>query len=203
MLGQRPQIEILILAAGSSKRLGQPKQFILYENQSLIRRIVKEALTADIGPVTVVAGYMHDKVREEIRDLETDVFYNEDWKEGLGASIRNGLKYVLTKNPDANAVILTVVDQPFVNADHLRKLADTYDPARKMIVASAYGGTFGVPVLVDNYYFGELKQLKGDEGGKKIFANYIRDIVEIPFIEGAIDIDQKKDLDALNRGGSE
>ncbi len=203
MLGERPQIEMLILAAGASKRLGQPKQFIIYKGETLIRRIVKEALEADLGPVTVVAGHQHDKVKEEINDLEADVFYNKEWKEGLGASIRNGLKYVLSKNPDTNALILSAVDQPFVNADHLRKLADTYDPARNMIVASAYGGTFGVPVLVDSFYFDELKQLKGDEGGKKIFANYIKDIIEIPFIEGSIDIDEKEDLDALNEEGPE
>jgi molybdenum cofactor cytidylyltransferase len=90
-----------------------------------------------------------------------------------------------------------MVDQPFVDAQHLQKIAGVYDPARPMIIASAYSGTFGVPVLVDNYYFEMLKGLKGDEGGKKIFVEYLKNIVEIPFIEGSIDIDEQEDLKTL------
>jgi molybdenum cofactor cytidylyltransferase len=107
------------------------------------------------------------------------------------------LKYVLKKQPDTNAILITMVDQPFVNAQHLQKIVNAYDPARPMIIASAYSGTFGVPVLVDNYYFEELSGLEGDEGGKKIFVQYLKDIVEIPFIGGAIDIDHQEDLAKL------
>ena len=106
--------------------------------------------------------------------------------------------HLLSHQPDTNAIIITMVDQPFVDAEHLKKLANAYDPSRPMIIASAYSGTFGVPVLVDNFYFDMLKGLKGDEGGKKIFVNYLKNIVEIPFIEGSIDIDEQKDLDTIN-----
>ena len=197
MLGRKTIIEILILAAGASRRLGEPKQLIKYEGTSLVRRIASESVKAGIGNVTVVTGYKTDEIAMEISDLKVDVFYNEDWEEGIGASIRNGLKYVLKKQPDTNAILITMVDQPFVNAQHLQKIANAYDPARPMIIASAYSGTFGVPVLVDNYYFEKLSELKGDEGGKKIFVQYLRDIVEIPFIEGSIDIDHQEDLAKL------
>ena len=195
MLGNTTKIEIMIMAAGASRRLGQPKQLVKYQGETLVRRISKEALNTEIGHVTVVTGHDHEKVAHEIKDLEIDIFYNQEWEEGLGASIRNGLKYVL--KPDTNAILLTMVDQPYVDGAHLKKLANAYDPSRPMIIASAYSSTFGVPVLFDSRYFEEMMQLKGDEGGKKIFANYLRDIVEIPFIEGAIDIDEKKDLEDL------
>ena len=197
MLGKTTNIEILIMAAGASRRLGQPKQLIDYQGQSLIRRILHEAINAEIGDITVITGYNHHEIEKEIQDLKVNVFYNEEWEEGLGASIRNGLKYVLGRKPETNAILLTMVDQPFVDADHLKKLAKAYDPSRPMIIASAYSSTFGVPVLFDSQYFEEMKQLKGDEGGKKIFVNYLRNIVEIPFIQGAIDIDEKKDLKTL------
>ena len=197
MLGKTTNIEILIMAAGASRRLDQPKQLIDYQGQSLIRRILHEAINAEIGDITVITGYNHHEIEKEIQDLKVNVFYNEEWEEGLGASIRNGLKYVLGRKPETNAILLTMVDQPFVDADHLKKLAKAYDPSRPMIIASAYSSTFGVPVLFDSQYFEEMKQLKGDEGGKKIFVNYLRNIVEIPFIQGAIDIDEKKDLKTL------
>ena len=197
MLSNKTKIELLIMAAGASRRLGQPKQLLEYKGESLIRRISKEALKAKIGNITVVLGYDNKNIEKEITDLKVNVFFNEEWEEGLGASIRNGLKYILDNKPDTNAILLSMVDQPFVDAVHLKKLANAYDAARKMIIASAYSGTFGVPVLIDSFYFDLLKELKGDEGGKKIFVNYIKDIVEIPFIEGSIDIDEKKDLKTL------
>lgn len=197
MLGKKTDIEVLIMAAGASRRLGEPKQFVKYKGETLMRRIAKEAIKANVGNITVVTGSKHEEVASEISDLPIDVFYNKEWEEGLGASIRNGLKYILDKLPATNAILLTMVDQPFVDATHLKKLVNAYDAARPMIIASAYTATFGVPVLIDSYYFEMMKELKGDEGGKKIFVNYLRNIVEIPFIEGAIDIDEKEDLNTL------
>ncbi len=191
------KIEILIMAAGASRRLGQPKQLWEYKGETLIRRISNEAINANIGHVTVVTGYDHENIGKQISDLNLDVFFNAEWDEGLGASIRNGLKHVLMERPDTNAILLTMSDQPKVDAKHLKKLAKAYDPNRPMVIASAYSSTFGVPVLIDSFYFEELKELKGDEGGKKILANYIKNIVEIPFIEGKIDIDEEKDLKTL------
>ena len=193
----KSNIELLIMAAGASRRLGQPKQLVNYKGNSLIRRITQEAIKADIGNVTVVLGANHDAVKSEIEDLDAEIFLNKEWEEGLGASIRNGLSHVLKKNNSTQAILLMMVDQPFVEAKHLQKLAKAYDPARPMIVASAYSSTFGVPVLFDKTYFEEMLQLKGDEGGKKVFVKYLRQIVEIPFIEGSIDIDEKEDLKSI------
>jgi len=197
MLGENTVIGVLILAAGASRRLGQPKQLLKYKGQPLIYRITKEALNAEIGKVTVVTGFKSEDISGEIKDLDVDIYFNPEWEEGIGSSIRNGLGHILQQNPETNAIIISMVDQPFVTAKHLRKLVHAYDPSRPMIIASAYGGTFGVPVLVDNFYFTMLKGIKGDEGGKKIFVNYLKNIVEIPFVEGAIDIDEEKDLQSL------
>jgi molybdenum cofactor cytidylyltransferase len=197
MIGKKTKVEVLIMAAGASRRLGQPKQLLEYKGETLIRRISNEALNANIGNVTVVTGHGHENIEKEISDLKLDIFYNKEWEEGLGASIRNGLKYVLNKKPETDAILLTMSDQPMVDAKHLKKLEHAYDPTRGMIIASAYSKTFGVPVLIDSFYFDKLKELKGDEGGKEILANYIKNIVEIPFIEGKMDIDEQKDLKIL------
>ncbi len=197
MLGENTVIGVLILAAGASRRLGQPKQLVKYKGQPLVYRITREALDAEIGHVTVVTGFKNEEIAREIKDLDVDVYFNPEWEEGIGSSIRNGLNHIIQLNPGTNAIIISMVDQPFVTAKHLRKLVNAYDPSRPMIIASAYGGTFGVPVLVDNFYFSMLKGLKGDEGGKKIFVNYLKNIVEIPFVEGAIDIDEEEDLRSL------
>ena len=182
------------MAAGASRRLGQPKQLLDFKSQTLIRKISKEALEAEVGEVTVVTGFDHTRIEKEIQDLPLEVFYNSFWEEGLGASIRNGLKHILKAKPDTDAILLALVDQPYVDSIHLKKLANSFDRSQPMIIASAYSGTFGVPVLFDRMYFKEMMNLKGDEGGKKVFLKYLKKIVEIPFAAGSIDIDQQNDL---------
>lgn len=194
---KKSNVEVLIMAAGASRRLGQPKQLLKYNGETLIRKIIKEAHSSKIGNVTVVTGYDNKRIENEIRDLDINIFYNEEWEEGLGASIRNGVKYILGNSPQTNAILLTMVDQPHVNAEHFKKLLNAYEPSRSMIIASAYSGTFGVPVLIDSIFFNKLGHLKGDEGGKKIFIDYLKNVVEIPFAKGKIDIDKKNDLKAL------
>ncbi len=197
MHGNNTIIEVMIMAAGASRRLGQPKQLLKYKGETLIRKIIKEAHDSNIGNISVITGHDHKRIKNEITDLNINIFYNEEWEEGLGASIRNGLRHIIDKNPGTNAILLSMVDQPFVNVAHLKKLVNAYDPSRQMIIASAYAATFGVPILIDSFYFDMLKELKGDEGGKKIFVNFLKNIVEIPFIEGKIDIDEQKDLSSL------
>lgn len=187
----------MILAAGASRRLGRPKQLVKHRGVSLVRRLVIESLTANVGGITVVTGCEHQKTTSEIHDLKVDIFYNSDWNEGQGASIRHGIKHVFSMKPNTSAVLLTVVDQPFVTAAHLKKLANAYSLDKKMIVASAYSGTFGVPVLIDAFYFDRLMQLKGDRGAKNIFMDFREKIIEIPCPEAAIDIDKKEDLGNL------
>ena len=194
MIEQSINIELLVLAAGSSKRLGEPKQLLKYKENSLIRNIVLECHEANIGNITVVAGYLHEEISKEINDLPVDVFFNRDWEEGIGSSIRNGITHILSKNSNTTAILITTIDQPFIESSHLKKICTVYQPGKKMIVASAYAGTFGVPLVVDTYYFHLLQVLKGDEGGKKVFVNYLNNIVEIPFRGGDIDIDKNEDL---------
>ncbi len=198
MPAKKKNIEVLIMAAGASRRLGQPKQLLKFKGETLIRKIIKEAHIANIGNITVITGHDRESIESEIADLNINIYYNKEWEEGLGASIRNGVKYILGNNLQTNAILLTMVDQPHVNAEHFKKLKNAYESGRSMIIASAYSGTFGVPILIDSFYFNMLSNLKGDVGGKKIFVNYLKNVVEIPFAKGKIDIDEQKDLKSLN-----
>ncbi len=187
----------LILAAGASSRLGKPKQLLKFNDKSFIQKITEEAITAGLQNIYVITGYEHEAVAKELTDLPVNVFYNDEWEEGMGSSLRNGLKHALAANVDIQAILILLCDQPFVDAGLIKKIVSAYSPDRQMIIASGYAGTFGVPVLVDQYYFPMLAELKGDEGGKKIFAQYLQNIVEIPFPKGSVDIDELSDLENL------
>jgi len=94
---------------------------------------------------------------------------NKDWQEGIASSIRSGLNTVLEYEPGTDAVIFMVCDQPYVTGELLKEIMTAHESSGKDIVASSYAGTVGIPALFSKSYFDALRQLKGDEGAKKLF----------------------------------
>src|ERR1700761_1556804 len=105
----------IILAAGESSRLGQPKQNLLFKGQTLLQRTVDSALQSECKPVIVVLGANDSTI---IPPKETIVLYNKDWKEGMASSIRTAINE-LNKDLSVDKVIIMLCDQPFVKAELL------------------------------------------------------------------------------------
>ena len=190
-------IGIIILAAGSSTRLGQPKQLLEFNGKTLLRHTVDEALLARPAEIIVVTGADHEAVEDELISPEITIVRNEYWSDGMGTSIKKGLEELLTASPEISAVILAVCDQPFVNAEIFKALINTYRLSGKLIIASAYSGTFGTPALYDAIYFKDLLDLKGTEGAKKLIQNNSNSMTFVQFEKGAIDIDTPDDYHQL------
>ena len=107
----------LILAAGGSKRFGEPKQFLRFEGETLLRRIAKAAHDAGCAPIVVVAGDFSDRVSAELHDLPVQVVQNAEWRGGLGTSIKCGLAHLRNAVP---AIVILACDQPLVSAEIIR-----------------------------------------------------------------------------------
>jgi molybdenum cofactor cytidylyltransferase len=105
---------IIILAAGSSSRLGRPKQLLPYKGQSLLRHIVDIAIAAELGPVIVVIGAELKLLEDELKNTKAIIVLNKEWEEGIASSIRNGLNQFTVQFPSAEGVIFTVCDQPYI-----------------------------------------------------------------------------------------
>jgi len=187
---------IVILAAGASSRLGRPKQLLAWQGKSMLRYISEEAGEAVNGPVVVVLGENADQLVPETDVAATQVI-NEEWKEGIGSSIRCGLSALLEMSPSADAVIFMVCDQPFVTTALLKDLVATHAKTHKPIVASQYANTLGTPALFDKAIFPELINLQGDTGAKAIIHQYIELVETIAFPLGHIDIDTAADYESL------
>ena len=188
---------IVILAAGSSSRLGQPKQLLKYRNKSLIRHVTDEAISSAAGPVMVVIGANATQVAAELNDAEALVRINEEWSEGMASSIRHGVKEMLKAYPDTQSVILAVCDQPFVSAPLFTALLAQKLATGKGIIASAYEGTLGTPALFGRKYFDQLRSLHGQEGAKKLLKLNAADVSGISFDMGKIDVDTPEDYTSL------
>lgn len=191
------EIGLIILAAGASTRLGRPKQLLKLNGETLLRRIARESLSSMCSPVVVVLGAEIEKSREEIRDPDIYAAENPEWSEGMGSSIRTGLKKLLSINESVKGVVLTVCDQPFVTGRIINDLVKTYEETRALIVASAYRETLGVPALFDGELFPELAALKDSGGAKQIINRFYDRTAGISFPAGAVDIDTQEDFEKL------
>ncbi len=186
---------IIILAAGSSSRLGQAKQNLLYKGKTLLQRTIEAATASVCELVVVVLGANSAIIRPTIAHYDIVVIENGEWVEGMASSIRAGLKKVAELNPDVQSVIIMLCDQPHVDTYVLNMLIVA--KAKEGICACRYNETAGPPVLFDAVYFDELLKLEGAEGAKKVMHNHPERVKEIPFAQGGVDIDTIEDYERL------
>jgi molybdenum cofactor cytidylyltransferase len=190
---------IIILAAGSSSRLGQPKQLLVYKDTTLLKNTINEASLIQNAIVIVVTGSNHEQIKKAIETEEIKISFNPDWEIGMSSSIAKGLSDLVLEYPQIEKCIFAVCDQPYVTNTVFENLIDQYQITKKGIVASAYAETLGTPVLFDKKYFNELLVLKGQEGAKKIINRFIDDTAFVPFEKGNIDIDTMEDYNELRK----
>src|SRR4051812_25321380 len=162
-------VTALVLAAGTSSRMGQPKQLLPYEGKSLVRRAAEAAIGSKTRQTIVVTGAASDQVDAELAGLAVMLVHNDDFAQGMSTSLRAGLKAV---RPEVDAIIVLLADQPFVDTPVIDALIDLYEQTQAKIVRPRYGGQPGNPVLWDQSLFGELKEQTGDQGGRALLQKY-------------------------------
>jgi molybdenum cofactor cytidylyltransferase len=190
-------IGIIILAAGSSSRLGQSKQLIKVDGKTLLEKTTQAALDSGAHPILVVLGNQASAHRKAIETLPVNIVINEDWSNGMGSSLKEGLQRLLKDYPKTEGIIVTVCDQPYLTTNHLKKLISAYTNTSSEIVASHYKDTNGVPALFSKTLFQKLLQLEDDEGARKIIRQHDGTIEFVVFEKGEIDIDTPDDLNYL------
>ncbi len=191
-------VAVIILAAGSSSRLGQSKQLLTIHNETLLRKICKAAITSHANRTIVVLGTDEAKHRTVIDDLDLTIVVNHEWTKGMGSSLKKGLQFLLAKNSKTKAIIISVCDQPMLNCEIFNQLIDLYKKHPKKIIASSYNHTLGVPTLFGSKWYKELLNTEDQAGAKKVILKNKMEVVQLPFELGALDIDTPEDLKRLN-----
>ena len=198
---RRPSTAIIVLAAGSSTRMGKPKQLLSYGNRTLLRHAAEVAVASVCRPIVIVLGAYASQIQSEIDDLPVRSVTNERWTDGIGSSIQVGVRALKTYDRAENteALVLMLCDQPYVRAAVINDLVRAYHANDKGIIASEYGGTLGVPALFGREYFAELAAMSGEAGAKHLIATHASDVVPVPFPKGITDIDTPEDYRELQR----
>ena len=188
---------IIILAAGSSSRLGRSKQLLDYKGKTLLQTVINEALETSCRPVIAVLGSNAKEIASQHQNDQVNFVFNESWENGMASSIVAGLSTLIKNNSEIESIIIAVADQAFIKMSNFNNLIEKQKETGKNIIASTYAETIGTPVLFKKDYFEALLSLTGAEGAKKILKQYPQDVETVVFEHGEIDIDTETDYNNL------
>ncbi len=183
--------------------MGHPKQTLTYRGESLLRRAVHAAVGAGCRPVIVVTGAHAELARRELDGLEVMEEFNPLWETGMASSVRAGVEGLVRADAGVSATVFLLCDQPHVTAEIVSSLVAAHRGSRKLIVASTYGGSFGVPALFSRALFAELAQLEGAAGAKQVIKRHAAETHFVSFSGGEVDVDTPDDFMRLIAGEAE
>lgn len=194
---QSTNIGTVILAAGSSSRLGRPKQLLQYQNTTLMQRIIDIVIPFNFATSVVILGANADQIRENTNFESVTAIYNEHWSEGIASSVRTGVSESIKLNAALDSILFLLSDQPFVSAELIRELIEKHESGNQRITACSYNQNVGVPAIFPKRFFPKLKELTGDVGAKKIIMQQSEMVDEVAFKKGNFDIDTSEDYKQL------
>ena len=185
----------VLLAAGTSSRMGRNKLFLRLGGTSVLRRAVATAREAGFDPVLVVLGHESDRALAELEGLSCTPVLNQEYASGMNTSVRAGISAVPA---DATGAVLMLADMPFVTAGMLRSLVDRYRAGEEPLVVSTYGEVLAPPIFYGRRLFGELRALDGDGCGKRVVKAHRAEAIEVEWPPSALtDLDVPDDLERV------
>jgi len=193
------RIAALVLAAGQSRRMGQPNK-LLQElgGKPLVRHAVEAALAGPPQDVVVVTGHQEADVQAALEGLDVRFVHNADFEEGLSTSLRAG---ILALDDTLDAVMVCLGDMPGITPALLSRMVTAYAPEEgRMIVVPTHLGKRGNPVLFSMRFRDGLLEARGDTGARHLLGTNEHVICEIEADENvALDVDTSAALEDAKR----
>ena len=182
----------VVLAAGLSKRYGFKNKILEKINgKTLIETILDRLIQIDSNKnnIVVIGGNNYNSLKKTLNKYDVKVFYNKNYKNGLGSSV----SFIFKKKISKNGIMFIPGDMPLISIKDFKKLINTFFQKQNKIISPCYKEKIGNPLIIPKIYFNLLKNLKKDEGARKVLPS--KDFIHVPCGYGTIfDIDTKYEL---------
>ncbi len=201
-MAEIPFISGILLAAGLSTRMGQPKQLLPFGKSTIVETVVDNMLEAKFREVIVVVGHCADQIQDLLVERPVKIVFNPNYREGMLTSAQAGiwsLNFANARNKsDRDAFSLMLVDQPFITSELIDKVIDAYAQTDKGIVLPSYNYKRGHPVIFHHQYANDILTLDAESGGvRSLFKSHSEDIHYVPVNTDDVlrDIDYREDYE--------
>ncbi|MFH0756408.1 MAG: nucleotidyltransferase family protein [Bacteroidota bacterium] len=182
----------IILAAGSSRRMGTQKMLLPFGAVTMIETVIHHVQLSRVDSILVVLGADHEKVRKVIDPLPVEVCCNENHESGMLSSVLCGFNAL---PEETGSVLIFLGDQPGIPPQVTNAVIDAYNDSLRGIVIPVYNNRRGHPLLVDYKYKREIGRLDFESGLRSLMHHFPEDVLEVEVNEPGIlmDIDTKED----------
>ena len=189
------KIELILLAAGQSKRFGGIKQLTDIHGQPMVCHCLSQYRQSEkwIEGITtkfVVLGANAHSITQVLPD-NVNKYVVSSWLNGMGHVLAQAIQYI---GSDSSHVLIGLADQIALTQHMINRLLDVAKKQPKQIIAAKYGDVIGAPVIFPKQYFSQLSQLTGDKGAKKLLRQHAQQVISLAMPEAALDIDTPEDL---------
>jgi molybdenum cofactor cytidylyltransferase len=184
----------VVLAAGTSSRLGANKLLLRLDSEPLVRRAARQAAEAGLSPVIVVLGHEAERVAAVLGGLAVETIVNPAYRAGIHGSMQTGIEHV---PEDCTAAVVLLGDMPLVTAAMIEVLAERFRRGAEPLVLSLYGEVQAPPTLYARWLFPEL-DAAGVGGGREVVLAHRSEAAEIRWPEALLaDVDRPEDAARL------
>lgn len=184
----------IVLAAGSSTRLGRPKQLEPWGATTLLGHVIEATRAFEVDEIWVVLGSHLEEVLEQVDLEDCGIVENPEWEEGIASSIRVGLDALLQLSRVESALIV-IGDQPEIQPEVVAELLERHQASGLPVTVPKYRYTWGNPIVVDRSLWPRLMSLEGDSGAQRLFLAHPEWVEEVWFGSSPPrDVDTKLDV---------
>lgn len=188
----RTRVLAIILAAGESKRMGRNKLLLPWGHTSVLQQTIMNVKASNVDDVVLVTGHDDKSIMTIALATGMKTIHNKDYAKGFLASVQTAVRRVPN---DVAAVLIMLGDQPMVGPDVINALLSAYQGGQKGLVAPAFQGQRGNPVIIDRRYLDELLSLPVDSAPRALLQRHPDDIVLVDIESDAVlhDLDLPED----------
>lgn len=195
MPDERVAVAGIVLAAGTSSRMGTNKLLMELEGETVVWRTVRQAQEAGLDPVIVVLGFEAAMIVDALHGLDVRTVINDRYERGINTSVHAGISRV---PEECSGAVIMLADMPLVTTEMLTTITDRYRTGRETLVLSLYGDVHAPPTLYDRSLFSEFDGQEGEGCGRRIVRTHWDQAHKVRWSHDLLaDLDRPEDVERV------